>query len=91
MLVLNNQISINLSSAAHVESKEWKDLYLNRAIKLGRLYNETLEALNRYRRKGEQRVTVQHHHNQQVNVSDGGKAVVTGQMTGGGSGDKDKK
>lgn len=41
------------------------------AIKLLRLHNETTEALARYRRKGEQKVVVQH-----VNVNDGGKAIV---------------
>jgi hypothetical protein len=41
------------------------------AIKLLRLHNETTEALARYRRKGEQKVVVQH-----VNVNDDGKAIV---------------
>ena len=36
------------------------DHYSNRAIKLLRLHNETIEALNRYRRGGEQKVTVTH-------------------------------
>lgn len=34
--------------------------YTNRAVKLLRLHNETIEALNRYRRGGEQKVTVTH-------------------------------
>lgn len=34
--------------------------YTNRAIKLLRLHNETIEALSRYRRDGEQKVTVVH-------------------------------
>jgi hypothetical protein len=34
--------------------------YANKAIKLLRLHNETIEALNRYRRGGEQKVTVTH-------------------------------
>jgi hypothetical protein len=49
------------------------DLSINRATKLMRVYNETLETLNRYRRKGEQKVTVQH-----VNVNNGGQAVISG-------------
>jgi hypothetical protein len=36
------------------------DYHSNRAIKLLRLHNETIEALNRYRRGGEQKVTVTH-------------------------------
>ena len=36
-----------------------------------RLHNETIETLSRYRRGGEQKVTVQH-----VNVNDGGKAII---------------
>lgn len=53
--------------------------YLKNAVKLLRLHNETIEALNKYRRGGEQRVVVQH-----VQVSDGGKAVVNGVFDGGG-------
>jgi hypothetical protein len=51
------------------------DLNINRSTKLMRVYNETLEVLMRYRRKGKQEMIVQH-----VHVNDGGKAVVTGQM-----------
>jgi hypothetical protein len=58
--------------------------YLNCATKLMRTYNETLDLLNKHRRKGEQRVTVQH-----VNVT-GGQTVVAGQFTQG-VGDQGKK
>lgn len=34
--------------------------YVNKAIKLLRLHNETIEALNRFRRGGEQKIIVQH-------------------------------
>jgi hypothetical protein len=57
---------------------EQVDSCINRSTKLTRLYNETLEALMRYRRKGEQKVIVQH-----VNVNDGGRAIV-GNFEGGG-------
>lgn len=43
------------------------------AISLLKLHNETVDALTRLRRGGEQRFVVQH---QYVNVCDGGKAVV---------------
>ena len=52
---------------------------VNMAIKLLRLRNETIEAIIRYRRGGEQRVIVQH-----VNVNDGGQAIVGHVTTGGG-------
>jgi hypothetical protein len=55
------------------------EYHMKNAIKLLRLHNETVEALNRHRRKGEQKVIVQH-----VQVNDGGKAVIAGQMGGGG-------
>lgn len=53
------------------------DVNINRSTKLMRLYNETLETLMRYRRKGEQKVTVQH-----VTIENGGKAVVGGVFEG---------
>lgn len=65
-----------LACAATKESTtEARDININRSTKLSRVYNETLEALMRYRRKGEQKVIVQH-----VNVNDGGKAVVNGNL-----------
>lgn len=54
------------------------DLNINRSTKLMRLYNETLDALNKHRRKGEQKVTVQH-----INVREGGQAIVNGQLNQG--------
>jgi hypothetical protein len=45
--------------------------YMKFALKLLRLHNETIEALNKHRRQGEQRVTVQHFH-----VNDGGQAAI---------------
>lgn len=64
------------------QTSEGTDLNVNRSTKLMRLYNETLETLMRYRRKGEQKVTVQH-----INVENGGKAIVSGQMMAGGGGE----
>jgi hypothetical protein len=56
------------------------EFYMKCALKILRLHNESLEALSRYRRKGEQRVVVQH-----VNVENGGKAIVGNILTEGGS------
>lgn len=76
LVALHNQ---NMHFMAKVlyknQTSEAVDLNINRSTKLTRLYNETLEALMRYRRKGEQKVVVQH-----VNVSNGGQAVVTGSI-----------
>jgi hypothetical protein len=59
------------------------DMNINRSTKLMRLYNETLDALNKHRRKGEQKVIVQH-----VNVNNGGQAIVGNIQTGGGGNEK---
>lgn len=53
--------------------RESRESFINSATKLMRVYNETLEVLNKHRRKGEQKVTVTHNH---VNVNEGGKAIV---------------
>jgi hypothetical protein len=51
---------------------------LNQANKLSRTYATVLEALNRHRGKGQQKVTVEH-----VHVHEGGQAIV-GNVEGGG-------
>jgi len=78
LLSIHIQSMNYLAIQSEVKTEKETDLYLNRSVKLMRLYNETLEALTRYRRKGEQRVVVQH-----VSVNDGGKAVVNGNLSGG--------
>lgn len=90
LVVLHDQYMHYLISGKNLAypdhgSFETADYFMNRATKLMRLYNETLEALNRHRRKGKQEVTVTHNH---VNVNDGGKAIVSSQINqqpGGGS------
>jgi hypothetical protein len=57
---------------------------LNQASKLSRTFAELLEALNRHRGKGHQKVTVEH-----VHVHSGGQAVV-GAVTTTGGGDRVK-
>ena len=73
LLYLDNQASTLMSMADKAERIDHAERYINMAVKLMRLHNETTEALTRYRRKGEQRVIVQH---QEVNVGNGGQAVV---------------
>jgi hypothetical protein len=58
---------------------------LNQANKLSRTYATLLEALNRHRGKGQQKVTVEH-----VHVHDGGQAIV-GNVEGGGVEQKPKE
>lgn len=68
-----------LGAAANADCRFHQDPDLNNGVKLLRLQHETLETLSRYRRKGEQRVVVQH-----VEVNNGGKAIVGGTVVGGG-------
>ncbi len=79
ILALNNHAMACLKNAASPDqTSAGVDINYNRATKLMRLANDTLETLNRYRRKGEQKVTVQH-----VQVNNGGQAVVAGEFRGG--------
>ena len=57
---------------------------LSQANKLSRTYTTLLEALNRHRGKGQQKVTVEH-----VHVHEGGQAIV-GNVEGGGMQRKSK-
>lgn len=54
------------------------EFYMKSALKLIRLHMESVEAINRYKRKGEQKVIVQH-----VYVEQGGQAIVGTIETGG--------
>jgi hypothetical protein len=58
---------------------------LSQANKLSRTYTTLLEALNRHRGKGQQKVTVEH-----VHVHEGGQAIV-GNVEGGGMRTKPEK
>lgn len=60
---------------------------LNQANRLSRTYATLLEALNRHRGKGQQKVTVEH-----VHVHEGGQAIVGAVSTpGGGGADKNEE
>lgn len=71
-----------LDKLNQAETIEKAQFCINTAVKLLRLHNETVLTLGKYMRKGEQKVIVQH-----VNVNDGGKALVTGQLLAGGGGE----
>jgi hypothetical protein len=84
LIALHFQYMNYLSSSIDNDtSSEVREMHLNRATKLMRLYNETLETLMRYRRKGTQQVVVQH-----VHVEQGGQAIVGNVQAGGGESNK---
>ncbi len=65
---------------------EVRNANLSHANRLSRTYASLLEALNRHRGKGQQKMTVEH-----VNVHDGGQAIVGNVQQGGGSDKKEKE
>jgi hypothetical protein len=85
LIILQDQYNEYMRRAALPNQPlEIIERYINCATKLMRVYNDTLDTLNKYRRKGEQKVTVQH-----VNIN-GGQAVVAGQLNQAGGGDIQK-
>jgi hypothetical protein len=60
---------------------EFVEQHINSATKLCRSHASLVEAFNKYRTKGQQKITVQH-----VNVNDGGQAVIGDVNQGGGNG-----
>lgn len=69
-------------------NKEYSKVYArlqNQGIKLMRLYNYQLETLDKHRRKGKQKMTVEH-----VHVHEGGQAIV-GNVTQGEEGASNEK
>ena len=65
------------------QAPERRDKYVNNATRLTRAFSQQLEALQRYRGKGQQKVTVEH-----VHVHSGGQAIVGVVEAGGGRGDR---
>ncbi|GBE08433.1 hypothetical protein BMS3Abin11_01554 [bacterium BMS3Abin11] len=58
-----------------------ENYHINNASKMSRTFIAQMEALQKYRTKGQQTIRVQH-----VQVNDGGQAIVGNVQTGGGSG-----
>jgi hypothetical protein len=71
MVVLHEHAMDWLGRAKRTERVDFANIYLNGASKLLTRHHETLEALLKYRRGGEQRVHVEH-----VHVHSGGQAIV---------------
>lgn len=57
--------------SSQIPTLEMGNTILNSATKLVRTYTMQMEALNRYRGKGQQKITVEH-----VSINSGGKAVI---------------
>ena len=55
----------------NINSSKIYDRYMNHGVKLMRLYAQQLEALDKHRRKGKQKMIVEH-----VHVHEGGQAIV---------------
>ena len=58
--VLHKSAMQNLMLSNRAERIDYCTQHMNMAVKLFKLHNETVEALSRYRRGGEQKVTVTH-------------------------------
>ncbi len=83
LVVLHEHAMEWLGKAMRTDRVDFSNVYLNGASKLLTRHHETLEALLKYRRKGEQRVHVEH-----VHVHGGGQAIVGNVTTGGGMNQK---
>ncbi len=57
--------------AANLQTIDAMNLAFNSANKLARTYTMQMEALNRYRGKGQQKITVEH-----VSINSGGQAII---------------
>lgn len=81
---------MNLLSFANDESMIPQQSHCLRfALQCLRLHNETVQALDKLRRGGEQKMTVQHQH---FNVNDGGQAaIMAGNFRSGGGGNEKSK
>jgi hypothetical protein len=83
MVTVHNTIMSYSGQAMKGEQPiETASFYVNSIAKLMRTYTTQMEALSKYRNKGKQQITVKH---QNVNVSDGGQAIVGDVNQGGGN------
>ncbi len=81
MVGVHNMAMDAMRLAIHPDQyAEAKESLSNQAIKLLRTFSAQMEALDKHRRKGQQKVVVEH-----VHVHEGGQAIV-GNVSGGGGG-----
>lgn len=83
LVVLHEHAMDWLGRANRTERVDFANIYLNGASKLLTRHHETLDTLLKYRKKGEQRVHVEH-----VHVNAGGQAIVGNVNSGGGMNQK---
>jgi len=74
-----------IDRAMRTKHVDHMNLYINGGTKLSRVFANQMEALKKYRGKGQQKIVVEH-----VNVNEGGQAIV-GVVNPGGGGSNDKK
>jgi len=81
-MVTVHNLTMEMSRRALIsgQTEDGVNSCINRTTKLMRTYMAQMEALNKYRAKGQQKITVQH-----VNVNDGGQAVIGDINQGGGN------
>jgi hypothetical protein len=77
LAVLQQHSMYWLMKAINTERVDFANIYMNGASKMLARHHETIETLMRYRRRGEQRVHVEH-----VHVHEGGQAIVGNVSTG---------
>jgi hypothetical protein len=84
MVAVHNLAMTELRRATHALTTDREQSTTNLAVRLLRTFTDQLEALNRHRGKGQQKVTVEH-----VHVNSGGQAIVGSihQQRGRGDGD----
>ena len=72
-MIAVHEMALSMSEKALIteQPNEFVEQNVNRVTKLCRSYASLVEAFNKYRTKGQQKITVQH-----VNVNDGGQAVI---------------
>ncbi len=76
--IYNMAMELSRRAMLSEQTFEGVEMNINQANKLMRTFAAQIEALNKYRTKGKQKITVQH-----VNVNEGGQAIV-GDVKGGG-------
>jgi hypothetical protein len=82
MATIHNTVMSYSGLAMKEQPIETAGFYVNSIAKLMRTYTTQMEALNKYRNKGKQQITVKHQH---VNVNEGGQAIVGDVNQGGGN------
>jgi hypothetical protein len=79
-MVATHKLAMDCASSAHQKDQPIKfaDMRINQMTKLTRSFTTQMAALDKYRGKGQQKMTVEH-----VHINDGGQAVI-GNVEGGG-------